>query len=371
MEEQPAVDPQQNLDRPARKQVPGPITSDKSSSEVNIWSGRRVGPRPDGASRADRKRQPSQYRCQPATDAGKTRGSEGQINTFCLFFAKGMCYEGSACTFLHRLPTAADNAAMERDTSRDIFGRDKMPDGMDNRKGAGSYDRDMTTLYVNYGGAGHYAAQQLRHMLLQDFGCFGPVRSIHIVPSKTIAFIRFHWCASAEFAKEAMDGQCLRESKMHEVLAVRWANDDPNPTAVINKRRQALDAVESAALAAWDALPPEEKRARLAVAQQARARKVSAVAAAMPEFLLQGSGGADMLQGSSSRQQFDDWRGIPGRELEQQQQQQHELAQNEEQQQQQQQQGVEGSWTDAQWAEYYAANPEAAAQWHHYYSQQQ
>lgn len=55
--------------------------------------------------------------------------------------ARGMCYEGSACTFLHRLPTAADNAAMERDTSRDIFGRDKMPDGMDNRKGAGSYDR--------------------------------------------------------------------------------------------------------------------------------------------------------------------------------------------------------------------------------------
>jgi hypothetical protein len=48
----------------------------------------------------------------------------------------------------------------------------------------------MTTLYVNYGGAGHYATQQLRHLLLQDFGCFGPVRSIHIVPAKTIAFVR-------------------------------------------------------------------------------------------------------------------------------------------------------------------------------------
>jgi hypothetical protein len=30
---------------------------------------------------------------------------------------------------------------MERDTGRDIFGRDKLPDNMDNRKGAGSYDR--------------------------------------------------------------------------------------------------------------------------------------------------------------------------------------------------------------------------------------
>jgi hypothetical protein len=52
-----------------------------------------------------------------------------------------MCYQGSACTYLHRLPTSADNAAMERDTGRDIFGRDKLPDNLDNRKGAGSYDR--------------------------------------------------------------------------------------------------------------------------------------------------------------------------------------------------------------------------------------
>jgi hypothetical protein len=137
---------------------------------------------------------------------------------------------------------------------------------------------------------------------------------------------------------------------------------------VFNKKRQALDAVESAALAAWEALPPDEKRARLAGAQQARARIVSAVAAAMPEVLLQGSEGADVLQGSSSRQQFDDWRGIPGKELEQQQQQQHATAQDEEQQQQQE---VEGSWTDAQWAEYYAANPEAYAQWQQHYGQQQ
>jgi hypothetical protein len=71
-----------------RPQVPGPVTSDKSSSEVNIWSGRRVGPRPGSTSRGDKQRQPSQYRCHPATDTGKTRGSEGQINTFCLFFAK-------------------------------------------------------------------------------------------------------------------------------------------------------------------------------------------------------------------------------------------------------------------------------------------
>jgi len=56
---------------------------------------------------------------------------------------------------------------MARTISMDIFGREKMPNGLDNRKGAGSYDRDMTTLYVHYGGAGHYAVPQLRHLLLQ------------------------------------------------------------------------------------------------------------------------------------------------------------------------------------------------------------
>jgi hypothetical protein len=63
--------------------------------------------------------------------------------------ARGMCYEGSACTYLHQLPTSSDNAAMERDTGRDIFGRDKLPDNWDNRKGAGSYERCAAMLQAS------------------------------------------------------------------------------------------------------------------------------------------------------------------------------------------------------------------------------
>lgn len=133
------------------------------------------------------------------------------------FGCRGMCYQGYACTYLHRVPTSADNAAMLRNTSQDIFGREKLPDHLDNRKGAGSYDRDMTTLYVHYGGAGHYATPQLRHLLLENFGEFGPIKRIYIVPAKTIAFVTYHWRASAEFAKEAMDSQTLTGSTMHEV----------------------------------------------------------------------------------------------------------------------------------------------------------
>jgi hypothetical protein len=77
-----------------------------------------------------------------------------------------MCYQGADCPYLHRLPHSADNAAVVRSMT-DIFGREKMPAGMENKKGAGSYELDMTTLYVHYGGAGNYAVPQLRHLLLQ------------------------------------------------------------------------------------------------------------------------------------------------------------------------------------------------------------
>lgn len=87
-DQQPAVDPQQHLERPARKQVPGPVVQQERGHEggdVNIWSGRRMGPR---APRAERSRAASKYRCCPATDTGRTKGSRGGINTFCLYFAK-------------------------------------------------------------------------------------------------------------------------------------------------------------------------------------------------------------------------------------------------------------------------------------------
>jgi hypothetical protein len=128
-DEQPAVDPKQELDRPARRQVcvwvcvaevlhaqqqqqppnppaarqqptpttqvPGPLTDSRrggdaggGGGDINIWSGRRMGPRGDRPARGERKREASKYRCCPHTDTGGTKGSRGEINTFCMHFAK-------------------------------------------------------------------------------------------------------------------------------------------------------------------------------------------------------------------------------------------------------------------------------------------
>jgi hypothetical protein len=56
----------------------------KGGAVVNIWSGRRTGDRGD----KPRERQRSGFRCHPALDVGRTRGSQGHVNTFCLYFAR-------------------------------------------------------------------------------------------------------------------------------------------------------------------------------------------------------------------------------------------------------------------------------------------
>lgn len=57
-------------------------------TEVNLWSGKQLGPRGERGSKDGRRQQPSAYRCKPILDSGKTKGSQGNVDTFCIFFAK-------------------------------------------------------------------------------------------------------------------------------------------------------------------------------------------------------------------------------------------------------------------------------------------
>jgi len=97
----------------------------------------------------------------------------------------------------------------------------------------------------------------------EDFGCWGPLQRVHIAHKKTLAFVEYEWRSSAEFAKEAMHKQGLTSSTQGEILTVRWANEDPNPTQAVKKHRMHMDTFEKAAMASWEALPEEQKQARI------------------------------------------------------------------------------------------------------------
>ena len=52
-----------------------------------------------------------------------------------------------------KLRAGQDEARAATDLSVDVFGRGKVAEARDNRLGAGSFERDCRTLYVNYSGA--------------------------------------------------------------------------------------------------------------------------------------------------------------------------------------------------------------------------
>ncbi|GIL70720.1 hypothetical protein Vretimale_3822 [Volvox reticuliferus] len=74
---------------------------------------------------------------------------------------------------------------------------------------------------------------------------------------------RYDWRSSAEFAKEAMHKQSLVGSTLGEVITARWANEDPNPVAVLAQKRACEEAFGLAVMSSFDALPPEQKQARI------------------------------------------------------------------------------------------------------------
>lgn len=60
---------------------------------------------------------------------------------------------------------------------------------------------------------------------------------------RRFAFVRYKFRASAEFAKEAMAGQTLWRAEEAEPLNVRWANDDPNPVAIVRVANETEERV--------------------------------------------------------------------------------------------------------------------------------
>lgn len=293
-------EPQPAAVRPARKQVSAPVTGHEEKHDpgtFNIWSGRKNKGWGGGRDREKGPRQASAYRCRPKVDTGRTRGDAAGVAYCCLYFARGLCHHGSDCNYLHRVPAERDEARHGGDYGHDIFGRERAPESRDGRKrGVGSYERECRTLYVGYGGAGTLPPGVLRELLRADFEEWGPIADLHVAADKAIAFVRYTWRSSAEFAKAAMHQQSLMGSTMGEVLDVRWANDDPNPTAVRRVHREREEATRDAYMQAVETLDPEVKKARLQALHLAATLRPGPVAAYPDTDGQYGGGSSEAVQ---------------------------------------------------------------------------
>lgn len=210
-----------SLDRPARLQVnPDTITDDDKPPQTghtfNVWFLNWA-----GGDLSARNSVQLKFRVNIQQDTGYTRGVDGK-SPLCIFFAKGSCYKGEKCPLLHRLPRLGD----ARIPTQDCFGRDKTADYRDDMGGVGLLAKVNRSLFVG----GINIKDNTHDVVSQQFSEFGQIDKVRVLPSKKCAFVSFRTEAEAQFAKEAMDAQSL-DGK--DVISVKWANDDPNPNALL------------------------------------------------------------------------------------------------------------------------------------------
>ncbi|KAI0306211.1 hypothetical protein B0F90DRAFT_1910540 [Multifurca ochricompacta] len=237
------VVPKQKKLKPARKQVkPGDVdkeTAPQTGKEYNIWYNKWAGgDREDNYSNKTK----SQTRCSIKKDAGLTRANTTGIRYCCLFFARGCCPYGWECEYLHSLP---DPERALPDSSKDCFARDKFSDYRDDMGGVGTFTRQNRTLYVGRikeTGVGVETEDVVR----RHFKEWGEIEHIRVLQYRSVAFVTYVSEHHAQFAKEAMACQSLDND---EILNVRWATEDPNPTSKVAEKRR-LEEIGQAAIRA-------------------------------------------------------------------------------------------------------------------------
>ncbi|KZV98661.1 hypothetical protein EXIGLDRAFT_727378 [Exidia glandulosa HHB12029] len=171
-----------------------------------------------------------EYRCNVARDSGYTRAQTTGMKYCCLFFARGCCPHGFECEYLHVLPSAATQLP---DTSKDCFAREKFSDYRDDMGGVGTFTRENRTLYV--GRVKENGPGETEEIVRRHFQEWGEIDRMRVLQHRGVAFVTYVSEYSAQFAKESMACQSLDND---EILNVRWATEDPNPTTkVIEKRR--------------------------------------------------------------------------------------------------------------------------------------
>lgn len=120
------------------------------------------------------------------------------------------------------------------DASKDCFARNKFVDYRDDMGGVGSFSRQNRTLYVGRikeTGPG----PDTEEIVIRHFKEWGEIEKIRVLQYRSVAFVTYVSELSAQFAKEAMACQSLDND---EILNVRWATEDPNPTSKVQEHER-------------------------------------------------------------------------------------------------------------------------------------
>lgn len=240
-------------ERPARLQVePDTIPDDdkppQTGNTFNIWFLKWSGG--DSSSKNYTK---LKFRVNIKKDSGFTKSSNNA--PICLFFARGCCYLGKKCSYIHRLPRDGDYFI----PTQDCFGRDKTGDYKDDMNGVGSFNKPNRTLYIG----GLHMSEKMENILTKHFQEFGSIEKIRVLHNKACAFITFRLEPEAQFSKEAMQNQSLDGN---EVLNIRWANEDPNPEAQKKEKRRLEEVAVNTVKGLLDQVQKKEnKRTKVTV----------------------------------------------------------------------------------------------------------
>lgn len=260
------------LKRPAIKQAENlakrEVAYREGSHEYNIWYNKFAGDQFNN----EQSYEPAESRLNLKLQAGYTladnidgtnKGKNLKYNSnvenkyFCIWFARGKCAKGNACTHFHRLPTYADIGRLEKDMLHDVFGRERHAAQRDDMDGVGSFNDPSRTLYVGRLQRSKYLDKpsELREVVFRHFSEFGELENVNVVWRLSIAFVRYRFRTHSEFAKVAMAQQGLDHD---EVLVLRWAYEDPNPIAKESMKRANADAVITAIKAAGGAVNQQQ-----------------------------------------------------------------------------------------------------------------
>lgn len=235
------------LKRPARKQVEYIASKNtvlEGAYEYNIYWGKYIGDH-WSEDKGATNREAAETRCVLSTDAGYTKADKMKRSraqaSFCLFFARGSCALGEECRYFHRIPVRKDLERFSLDETRDVFGRERHKDFRDDMTGVGAIMKPCRTLYIGNLVKAEYAdPAALEAALWRHFGEWGEVENVNLVSRLSIAFVRFRYRSTAEFAREAMSNNHLDHQ---EILNIRWAHEDPNPVANDTAARADADAL--------------------------------------------------------------------------------------------------------------------------------